>query len=347
MTTVVKPVQPVQPPLLPEQPLALGRVEDVLLERFPSNHDLYAGELPTPALVESIRRWGVLEPLLVRAVGGGVDYGDPANLVAGRRRLLAVRLLQSAARGEVARLAASVPTETLLSDATVPGYREAYADLARWHRIPARVISDPEGVAGDGRAAVLGLTSNAVRRANPVQDYLSIALLAERFRLAGLDERRVLTEIARATGLAVATIKQRLRLRDLTAGLLQEFLEGHVPYSVALAASRLGPEAQALLEEADDQGQRLTLDLVKEARRRAVQATQRTLFDDLPPATLRAVAGAPAVPVGLPVRAQETIETLRSTRLPVCEEAAGVIQELLEAREDALTKLEEARAGQS
>jgi hypothetical protein len=327
----------VQLDLLPERPPVLGRVEDVLLERFPADADL-VGEPPDRDLVESVRTWGVLEPVLVRAAGGGVDYHDPANLVAGRRRIRAVRLLQREYRERVASLSRQTPPDGNPKD--VPGYEQAYAQVVRFHRIPCRVVSDPEGTSGDGRTAVLGLASNALRRHNPASDYLQISALLGRFEGAGLSERRALTEVARATGMAVATIKQRLRLGALSAPLLDAFLAGRLGYSVALAAARLSPEAQALLTGVAGP---VTLGVVRAARREAVTASQVRLFDDLTPGELRQMGDAyEALP--LAVRAQEAVETLRSTRLPICAEAAEIIAELLAARDAAVDTLEERKA---
>lgn len=323
--------------LLPERPPVMGRVEDVLLERFPTD-DKLVGEPPERDLIESIRTWGVLEPVLVRATGGGLDYHDPASLVAGRRRIKACRALQREYRERVAHLSRQTPEGGSPRD--VPGYNQAYEQLARFHRIPCRVISDPEGTPGDGRSDVLGLASNALRRHNPASDYQQIVRLLGRFEGAGLSERRALTEVARATGLAVSTIKQRLRLAALAPPLLEAFLAGRLGYSVALAASRLSPEAQALLTGVTTP---VTLGVVRAARREAVTAAQVRLFDDLTPGELRQMGEAyEALP--LAVRAQEAVETLRSTRLPICAEAAEIIAELLAARDAAVDTLEERSA---
>ena len=326
-----------QLPLIPEQPPTMGAVEDVQTDRLPPDEGL-VGEAPSHELVDSIRRWGVLEPLLVRAVGGGLDYGDPLRFVSGRRRLKAVRALAREARETVRRLSATVPPDTLLNDETVPGYRHAYETMVRWTRVPVRVISDPEGTDADGRTDALAVTSNAVRRANPASEFLALVRLRNRFVEAGLSERQALTEASRATGLATGTVKQRLRLVDLNADLLDEFLAGHLAYSVALECARLGPGTQATIASATDAGERLTLEKVRQIRQGEARAHQQVLFDKLPPADLRKLGG--GTPPVLAVRAQEAIEALRSTRLPVCIEAAGLLSEYIEFENDWRTDAE-------
>jgi hypothetical protein len=323
--------KPTQLDLLPPKPLKVGAVEDVQVDRLPASADLWS-EPPSHDLVESIRAWGVLEPVLVRAAGGALDYSDPSALIAGRRRIKAVRVLQAEYREAVqaaARASGLATHDDLSAD---PTYRKAYEQLARFYRIPCRVLSDPEGERLDGRTALLGLASNALRRDNPAGDFVQIRDLLDRFVRAGLSERKALTEVARATGLKVATIKQRLRLMGLTAGLLDDFLAGAIPYSVALAASKLSPDAQATLEALSDAGGRITLEAVGDARKSAVREVQQVLFDALPPGELRALGGGDPLP--LAIRAQEAVATLRSTRLPVCLEAATIIAELLEADDD-------------
>lgn len=315
-----------QLPLFPERPLALGNMEMVTLDRLPPDA-LLEGPPPSPALLESIRRWGVLEPILVRAVGGSLQYDNPRTLVSGRRRLKALRRLHEEYAGALRVLTAGVPADTLLTDETVPGYRAAYERLRDAGRVPVRVISDPEGTLQDNRTDALILTTNAVRADNPVVDLRSVMGLFDRFCRSGLSEREAVGEIAKATGLAVPTIKQRLRLLRLGADLLDDFYAGRLPYAVALAASALGPESQALFASMVDGGQAPTLALVKQAKRDAVKQFQADLLDGLPEV-------APEGPLPgeetLAERATILVDTLRGTRLPVCAEAADVIEALLE-----------------
>lgn len=325
MTTA--PASLTQLDLLPAERLVItDRAQPI--DRLPPDADL-AGPPPTRELVDSVRRWGVLEPLVFRAAGGGIDWGDPRFLISGRRRLKAVRLLQTEARAEVARFAAKVPSETLLSDETVPGYRAAYERLKEWQTVPVRLVSDPEGTPDDPSGPVLTLLSNAVRRENPVTDLAMLERLLERATKQELGERQALTEIGRATGLSVPTIKQRLRLRALTPSLRRLFDTNRLSYTVALEASRLPVPAQDRLLGALKDGEALTVDDVKAARKGDVEAVRQLALGDVFPDET-----APAPIVAIPVRplrqrADALIAQLRETRLPICREAAALLEEAL------------------
>lgn len=334
MSATAAPAAAEQMPLFPERLLTLGNMELVPLERFPENA-LLESPPPTPALIESIRRWGVLEPILVRAVGGGLDHGDPKFLVSGRRRLKALRLLADEYRERLRKLSASVPADTLLSDETVPGYRAVYERMREFQRVPCRVVSDPEGVAGDGRTEALLLTANAVRADNPQADFRALSLLLARFIAQGLSDREALGETAKASGLAPGTIKQRLRLLALSPDLQDDFMAGRIGYQVALAASSLGPESQALFASMVDGGQAPTLELVKQAKRDAVKQFQADLFDALPeaPEPPEAPAG-PGRQDDVESRARFLAEQLADIKMPITQEAAGVIRDLLAILED-------------
>ena len=320
------PPAPEQMPLFPERLLTLGNMEMVPLDRFPEDA-LLEGPPPSPALIESIRRWGVLEPVLVRAVGGALEHGNPRTLVSGRRRLKALRLLHAEYQERVRRIAAAAPADTVLNDETVPGYRAVYERMRDFARVPCRVVSDPEGVVGDGRTEALLLTANAVRADNPQADFRALSLLLARFVAQGLSDKEALAETAKASGLAPGTVKQRLRLLDLDADLQDDFMAGRVGYQVALAASRLGPESQALLASMVDGGQKPTLELVKQAKRDAVKQFQADLFDGLPDTT----GDGPAHEMRPPLLeyARSLQAQLREIKMPIMQEAAEVIGALL------------------
>lgn len=324
-----------QLPLIPERLPVLGALEDITLDHFPDNA-LLDGPPPTPQLVESIRRWGVLEPVLVRAVGGALDYGNPATLISGRRRIKAIRLLRDEYRETVRAISAAHPDQ-VLTDELHPGYRAAYERLRDFQRVPARVVSDPDGVLTDGRTEALLVMANAVRRDNPQADFKALAVLLDRYTREGLPENECLRRVASSTGLAVGTIKQRLRLLHLSAELQDDFLEGRLGYTVALQASRLGPEAQETLALKLDAGERATLDLVKEAKREAVREHQAGLFDGLPTGS----DGGEGALVGnlgsapLAERATRMIEQLRAIKLPIMQQAASLMADLAVALEQA------------
>jgi len=320
-----------QLPLLPESPPALGELVMVVLDRLPPDAEL-AGPAPTPALIESIRRWGVLEPLLVRAVGGGLDYRNPATLVAGRRRLKAVRVLQAHYRAQLQKISAAHP-DTVLNDDTAPGYRAVYERFVAFQRVPVRAISDPEGSLTDNRDAVLAVLTNAVRHDNPVTDFIALAKLLDQLTRQGLTEKQCLSEASLATGMPTGTIKQRLRLLGLSAELQEDFLAGRLGYTVALHASRLGVDSQAVLSDLLDKGEPATLELVKRAKREAVRELQAGLFDGLPGLDPSNPAAAPERD-DLESRARFLAEQLADIKMPIMQEAAGVLRDLLATLEE-------------
>jgi hypothetical protein len=320
-----------QLPLIPEHPPTLGDMALVAVDRFPPD-DRLEGE-PDPKLVESIRRWGVLDPVVVRAVGGALDYANPRTLVSGRRRIKAVRLLVAEAKAAMERLRKTVPAGTVLTDETLPGWRRAYERFRDLQKVPVRVVSDPEGTLDDGRTEALLVMTNAVRRDNPAADFRALSFLLEKLTREGRTEKAALSEAAVITGLAPGTIKQRLRLRDLSPDLQDDFLAGALPYTVALQASRLGAESQAVFAQMVDDGEPPTLELVKQAKRDTVKAMQATMLDslhlaDLPPAA-PAASGAPAAPGDLHQRARLLLVQLAQTDLPILREASAVIEALL------------------
>jgi len=330
MTTAANRPSLTQLTLLPEQRLAITDREQPI-DKLPPDADL-AGPEPTRELVDSIRRWGVLEPLVFRAAGGGIDWSDPRSLISGRRRLKAVRMLLEEAKAELAGAAeiASTRSEDLGKN---PVYRAAYERFKEWQKVPVRLVSDPEGTPDDPSGPILTLLSNAVRRENPVTDLWMLERLLDRAVKQELGERQALTEIGRATGLSVQTIKQRLRLRSLTPSLRSLFDRSRLSYTVALEASRLPAAAQDRLLAALKDGEALTVDDVKAARKGDVEAVRQMslgdVFPDEPEGT--------RVPSDRPLRerADRLIEQLRGTRLPICQEAASLIADLNVALEQA------------
>jgi len=323
------PVAAEQLPLIPVRPPTLGNMEPVSLDQLPPDEALL-GPPPSAALVESIRRWGVLTPILVRAVGGQLQYYNPDTLVSGRRRIKALRALHAEAHAAMLRAAKAAklpPGADLNQD---PAYRTAYEQWRDRNHVPARVISDPEGTLTDGRTEALVVMTNAVRSDNPATDLRALANLLDQLTRAGLSEKACLAEASKVTGLATGTVKQRIRLLDLSPELQDDFFAGRLGYTVALHASRLGPDGQALLAERLDAGNPATLDLVKAAKRDSVRATQTALVDalpDLPNLTGRREAD-------LPGHARSLAEHLAEIKMPIMQEAAGVIRDLLAALEE-------------
>lgn len=313
---------PPQPLLVPTTPFTITDREQPI-DRLLPDVDLL-GPAPSRELVESIRRWGVLEPLVFRAAGGGIDWGDPRALISGRRRLKAVRLLQEEAKSEMRAVALAHPEGTDLGQ--FPEYRAAYDRFKEWQTVPVRLVSDPEGTPDDPSGPLLTLLTNAVRRENPVADLAMIERLLARAVTQDLGERQALTEISRVTGLSVATLKQRLRLRKLTLSLRRLFDTGRLSYTVALEASRLPAPAQDRLLAALKDGEALTVDDVRAARKGDVEAERQLALGDVFPDEMQVVE-----PSSRPLRerASRLIAELRETRLPICREAAALLEEAL------------------
>jgi len=193
--------------------------------------------------------------------------------------------------------------------------------------VAVRVISDPEGTLQDGRSEALAVMTNAVRADNPATDFRNLAYLVALLVGRGDTEREAIAEVARTTGLATGTVKQRLRLLDLTPDLQDDFLAGRLGYTVALHASRLGPDGQARLEALLDAGEPATLAVVKQAKREAVKQHQAALFDGLP----EPAPAAGAWPVDdLVVRAGALAATLAAIKMPILQEASATIEALLD-----------------
>jgi len=318
----------VQLPLIPETPPKLGDMVLVPLDRLPPDGAM-EGQ-PYPRLVDSVRRWGVLDPILIRAVGGAVDYANPKTLVAGRRRIKTARLLVVEARQAMDKAAKASPAKggDLNDD---PVYRAAYERWRDLQRLPVRVVSDPEGTLTDGRTEALAVMTNAVRQDNPATDFRAISFLVARFVAEGQTEKAALAEVAAATGLAPGTVKQRLRLLDLSPALQDDFMVGRLPYSVALQASRLGNESQTVFAQMLDDGERPTLELVKQARRATVQAMQASLLDALPDPPEPGGSWPRGEGGDLVARAEALARRLADIKMPILQEAAGMIEALVDA----------------
>jgi ParB-like chromosome segregation protein Spo0J len=320
----------VQLPLIPETPPVLSDMTLVPLDRFPPDEAM-EGQ-PYPRLIDSVRRWGVLDPVLIRAVGGALDYANPKTLVAGRRRIKTARLLVAEARHAMEKAARASPVPKGGDLNADPVYRAAYERWRDLQRLPVRVVSDPEGTLTDGRTEALAVMTNAVRQDNPATDFRAISFLVARFVAEGLSERAALAEVASATGLAPGTVKQRLRLLDLSPALQDDFMAGRLPYSVALQASRLGNESQTLFAQMLDDGERATLELVKQAKRDAVKQHQQDFLGALPDPPEGPVPQWPGAPGtdGLLVRAEALAQQLGAIKMPITQEAASTIEALLD-----------------
>jgi ParB-like chromosome segregation protein Spo0J len=131
----------------------------------------------------------------------------------------------------------------------------------------------------------LAVTANAVRGANPLSDLGAILHLAG----AGYSEG----DIARATGLAIGTIRKRRKLSRLHPDLLAGVKDGKIAVGVAERAAALPPVRQGDLAETFEEAGRITgedVDAVgRVGREQAVAGIDAALFDmpDVPMQTPR------------------------------------------------------------
>lgn len=192
------------------------------------------GAEPGPELLESVRKLGVLIPLIVRR-----KWGETYEVLAGRRRMAA---------------ALKVGLTT----------------------VPCRIIPEeyenPE---------VVTLQENAVRKPNPASEFRAIQSLMKK----GYAEN----QIAKELGIKAAVVKQRLRLGDLKDELLGLMESGHIAVGVGLEASKLPVHVQEdLLRTYAENGDKLTLDDVKRARKIRLGETTRHVLGSLYAAEERA-----------------------------------------------------------
>jgi ParB/RepB/Spo0J family partition protein len=243
--------------LLPEEPLAPAYEPALPLADLPPDVALI-GPPPERSLVASIRRLGVLEPVLVEALPEGVYAVRD-----GRRRVKAARRVGLA---------------------TVPA-----------------LVLECTGLVG----GTVTVAKHAVRRDNLAAELEAM----ERFLAAGRSER----EVASATGLAPAAVRQRIRLLGLHPDLLAALVEGRLSGHAAKEAVKLPRPAQQRLAATLQQKGKLTVDDLAAVRRvgaadvaRAVpfaQIVALATVDDLQPGAPGAAAGEgrhPASPAAPP-----------------------------------------------
>jgi len=240
-TISTTPETPRQPTLLPEAPLAI-EATDVPLSALPDD-DALVGPPPSRELVEAIRAVGVLVPIAVvvrptrRRTPGGYD------VIAGRRRIKAARLVGL-------------------------------------ERIPAVIVEAPDqGPLPDALTIQL-----QQQKGNPAAELRAI----ERLVAQGADE----SAISRATGMAVGTIRARLRFRRLVPGLRSAFEAGAISTHVAERSARLSvAQQEGLVETLDEKGRLISTDVhaARDARAAAALAA-------LPLAELHAAPDATELP---------------------------------------------------
>src|SRR5215831_12985297 len=135
--------------LLPPTPPTFKTLQ-VQPAELPAN-ELLDGPPPTKELIESIRLYGVIDPIVVRAIDG-MDFAYV--VLSGSRRVKAVRHL----------LAEYTATED--AGVKVPTFLK---------RIPARVIDN----VGDAPADVLTVQANTLRSRNKAAEYKAVKRLMD------------------------------------------------------------------------------------------------------------------------------------------------------------------------
>lgn len=196
----------IQPTLLPEVP-AQFVAEELPLDQLPPDEAIFGGA-PAAALIASIRRDGVLQPvLLIRA------YGDGYWIAEGRRRIKAAR-----AAGRT----------------TIPAW------IADGDRAFAAVLGlVTHGTRRDNPAAEVDaiqrlLTLGADERTIARETGLRLATIRQRLRLLALDE--TLREALRRGKLAVGTAEHAAKLPAAAQRRLASRLEAGERLTEALVA---------------------------------------------------------------------------------------------------------------
>lgn len=115
--------------------------------------------------------------------------------------------------------------------------RVAAARLAGLTSVPAQVISG----FGPAELAQITVLANSMRATNPVTEWWALDELVQ----SGSRPN----DLARITGLAPSTLKNRMTLADLDGRIFEGLARGDVPPVIAMAAARLPREAQDRLGE--------------------------------------------------------------------------------------------------
>lgn len=205
--------------------------------------DGFAEATPSRELREQLRTLGLLQPIIAVPAPGG-----RFRIVDGRRRAKAIAQL---------------------------------ADHGDWRAPPTVDLLILKGSEAARRSVRCGLALalHASRSPSPASELQAIETILDTAQHQ--EEASTVKQIAAQTGLSVQTVRRRLRLRSLTAGLRQAFDEARLPASVAEAAARLPHAQQEQLERQLEQGARLTLAAVGNAAREQTSAATNDLPEGL------------------------------------------------------------------
>jgi len=147
----------------------------------------------------------------------------------------------------------------------IDGKRRAKAAKAcEMETIPARVFDDEFAF-----SPAMTVALNNLRSSNPVSEFEAIERMLEK----GASER----EIAKATGLSIATVRKRMKLAGLLPPLQEAFRRGEISTSVAENVATLPKLTQERLNEIRQQKGKLTGRDVSEAKEVARQRELGTI----------------------------------------------------------------------
>jgi len=149
--------------------------------------------------------------------------------------------------------------------------RLSAAQRAGLSTIPVRILGE-----GGLLSPALSVALNTVRSNNPAAELAAIQKLVE----AGLSER----QIFQATGMAVGTIRRRLKLLNLVPGLGELFRNGKIGPGIAEKSAMLPKESQEELYKIYQTEGRISLKAVREIQTARRQAEISSLLEGLPEA---------------------------------------------------------------
>lgn len=220
--------------LLPDHMPEVERRRIPLHELPPNNRLL--GPAPTKDLIDSVRIFGLLQPLVVG------EKDDQYHIHGGRRRLKTLRLLD-------AEWDAREDTEEGNQEGSNPF---AYADC---------YVVDDDGYTSHQTITIL---LNSTASPNPVAELEAIEAL--------IKQGHGKEEICKVTGLRKSTVDSRLRLSNLHSTLRGALTDGKMTPGTADHAARLSGQAQKRLAEKYLEGDKITGKDVDEQRQARTQA---------------------------------------------------------------------------
>ena len=197
--------------------IPLGR-----LHRFPEHPYKVEDNEEMEALTESIREYGILNPLLVRRMEGSeTDY----ELISGHRRAYA------AAKAGLE----TVPAFIVSLDRNEAAIALVDSNLHRERLLPSE------------KAFAYKLKVEALAHQGKHLDLTSGQLVPK------LDQNRTTAQIGEPNGESYKTVQRFIRLTNLIPALLDQMDEGRIAFSVGVELSYLPDEVQADLLDAMEQ----------------------------------------------------------------------------------------------